>query len=155
VDKDIPLSAIFLNTNGFTNPDIQYKIMRLHCIIRQSWHNHQHNSFGLQKESILKSNAFSSRLFLEKFNAPSIVNWYEHLTSTCKAFRIGHVPFNAIRFSRQHEELCIPGLSVKCYHNVASALCTAMPICLARANSRVQAMIAGIETKMRNGYEIV
>jgi hypothetical protein len=38
---------------------------------------------------------------------------------------------------------------------MASALCTAMPICLARADSHVQAMIAGVETKTRNGYEIV
>jgi hypothetical protein len=30
-----------------------------------------------------------------------------------------------------------------------------MLICLARANSRIQAMIAGVETTMRNGYEIV
>jgi hypothetical protein len=38
---------------------------------------------------------------------------------------------------------------------MASALCTAMPICLAWANSRVQAMIAGVEIKTKNGYEIV
>ncbi len=129
--------------------------MRLHCIIRQSWHNHQHNSFDPQKESILKSNAFSSRLLLEKFDAPSIVNWYECLTSTCKAFCISLVPFDAIQFSHRHEGLCIPGLGVKCYHNMASALCTTMPICLAWADSCNQAMIAGVETKTRNRYEIV
>ncbi len=38
---------------------------------------------------------------------------------------------------------------------MASALCTAMPICLAQANSCVQAMIAGVETKSQNGYKIV
>jgi hypothetical protein len=38
---------------------------------------------------------------------------------------------------------------------MATALCTAMSICLAQANSWVQAMIAGVETKTRNGYEIV
>jgi hypothetical protein len=38
---------------------------------------------------------------------------------------------------------------------MTSVLCTAMPICLAWADSRVQAMIAGVETKTRNGYEIV
>jgi hypothetical protein len=52
-------------------------------MIRQSWHNSHHNSYGPQKESILKSTAFTTRLLLEKFNAPSIVNWYERLTSTC------------------------------------------------------------------------
>jgi hypothetical protein len=79
----------------------------------------------------------------------------ERLTSTCKAFRIGLVPFDTIQFKRCQEGYCIPGLGFKCYDNMASALCTAMPICLAQADSRVQAMIAGVKTKMRNGYKIV
>jgi hypothetical protein len=38
---------------------------------------------------------------------------------------------------------------------MASALCTAMPRYLAQADNRIQAMVAGVETKMRNGYTIV
>jgi hypothetical protein len=36
-----------------------------------------------------------------------------------------------------------------------SALCTALPLCLAQADNRVQAMIAGVETKTQNGYKIL
>ncbi len=79
-------SAQFLADIGFQDTDIQNKIMRLFRHIRQSWYNRQYNSFGPQKESILKSTAFFTRLLLEKFDTPSVVNWYEHLTSTCKAF---------------------------------------------------------------------
>jgi hypothetical protein len=129
--------------------------MHLYRIIRQSWHNSHHNSYGLQRESILKSTAFTTRLLLKKIDAPSIVNWYECLTSTCKVFRIGLVPSDTIQFTRREEGLCIPGLGFKCYHDMASALCTAMPICLAQADCRVQAMIAGVKTKSRNGYKIV
>jgi hypothetical protein len=84
-----------------------------------------------------------------------VVNWFKRLTSTCEAFRIGLVPFDAIQFGRRQDGLCIPGLRFDRYRDMQSALCTALPICLARADSRVQAMIAGVETKSRNGYEIV
>ncbi len=36
-----------------------------------------------------------------------------------------------------------------------SALCTALPLCLAQADNRVQAMIAGVKTKTQNGYKIL
>jgi hypothetical protein len=36
-----------------------------------------------------------------------------------------------------------------------SALCTALPLCLAEADNRVQAMIAGVEAKTQNGYKIL
>jgi hypothetical protein len=38
---------------------------------------------------------------------------------------------------------------------MASALYTAMPMCLAQADNRVQAMVAGVETKTQNGYTSV
>jgi hypothetical protein len=36
-----------------------------------------------------------------------------------------------------------------------SALCTALPLCLSQADNRVQAIIAGVETKTRNGHKIL
>jgi hypothetical protein len=155
IPDDCDMLALFLVNIGFQNEYIQYEIMRVFQQIRQGWYNQQHNSFGPQKESILKSTAISTQLLLEKFNAPSVVNWYECLTSTCKAFRIGLVPFDAIQFGRRHEGLCIPGLRLDRYRDMQSALCTALPMCLARADSRVLAMIAGIETKSQNGYKII
>jgi hypothetical protein len=155
LDIDVPLGEDYLHSVGFTDATVYSGIIRLHRIIRHSWHNSHYNSYGPQKESILKSTAFSTRLLLKKIDAPSVVNWYEHLTSTCKAFLIGLIPFDAIQFTRPQEGLCIPGLGFERYDDMASALCTAMPICLAQADSRVQAMIAGVETKTRNGYEIV
>ena len=110
LDEFIPLSEEFLDSIGFIDVSVYSELMRLHRVIRQCWHNRQQNSFGPQKESILKSSAFSMRLLLEKFNAPSVVNWYERLVSTCEAFRIGLVPFDAIQFGRRHEGLCLPGL---------------------------------------------
>ena len=95
------------------------------------------------------------RLLLKKFDAPSVVNWYKRLLSTCEAFRIGLVPFDAIQFGRRHEGICLPGLGFERYADMASALCTAMPICLEKADGRVRAMVSGIEMKTRNGYEIV
>jgi hypothetical protein len=153
--EDFPLTDNYLINIGFTDPDVHYELIPLHPTIRQSWHNRQYNSFGPQKESILKSTAFSTRLLLKKFDAPSIVNWYKRFTSTCEAFRIGLVPFNAIQFSRQQEGLCITGLGLECYQDMASALCTAMPMCVAQADNRAQAMVAGVEAKTRNGYTIV
>jgi hypothetical protein len=141
------LGEEFLDSVGFTDVSVHSKIMRLHRVIRQCWHNRQYNSFGPQKESILKSSAFSTRLLLEKFDAPSVINWYECLASTCEAFRIGLVPFGAIQFGRRHEGLCLPGLGFERYDNMASALCTAMPICLDKADGRVRAMVSGVETK--------
>jgi hypothetical protein len=149
------LSKEFLDSVGFTDASVYSEIMRLHRVIRQCWHNRQYNSFGPQKESILKSSAFSTRLLLEKFDAPSVVNWYERLVSTCEAFPIGLVPFDAIQFGCRHEGICLPGLGFERYADMASALCTAMPICLEKADGRVRAMVSGIETKTRNGYEIV
>jgi hypothetical protein len=154
LDIDVPLGKDYLHSVGFTNAAVYSGIMRLHRIIHHSWHNSHYYSYGPQKESILKSTAFSTRLLLKKIDAPSVVNWYEHLTSTCEAFYIGLVPSDAIQFKRWQEGLCIPGLGFKRYDDMDS-LCTAMPICLAQANSRVQAMIAGVETKTRNGYKIV
>jgi hypothetical protein len=76
-----------------------------------------------------------------------VVNWHERLTSTCEAFRIGLFPFDAIQFSCQQDGLCIPGLGLNRYRDMQSALCTALPLCLAQADNRVQAMIAGVKTK--------
>jgi hypothetical protein len=154
LDIDVPLGEDYLYSVGFTNAAVYSKIMHLHLIIRHSWHNSHYNSYGPHKESILKSTAFSTCLPLEKFNAPSVVNWYERLTSTCEVFHIGLVPFDTIQFKRWQEGLCIPGLGFKRYNDMASPLNTAMPICLAQADSRVQAMIAGAETKTRNGYKL-
>jgi hypothetical protein len=80
IPDDCKMSALFLANLGFQNKDIQNKIMRVFRHTRLGWYNRQYNSFGPQKESILKSTAFSSRLLLEKFDAPSVVNWYERLT---------------------------------------------------------------------------
>ncbi len=84
-----------------------------------------------------------------------MVNWYKRLTSTCEAFQIGLIPFDAIQFSRQQDGLCITGLGLDRYRDMQSALCTALPLCLAQADNRVQAMITGVETKTQNGYKIL
>jgi hypothetical protein len=149
------MSAQFLVDIGFQDTNIQNKIMNLFRHIQQSWYNQQYNSFGPQKESILKSTAFSTQLLLKKIDAPSVVNWYERLSSTCKAFQIGLVPFDAIQFSHQQDGLCIPGLGLDPYRDMQSALCTALPLCLAQADNRVQAMIPGVKTKTQNGYKIL
>ncbi len=127
----------------------------MHRIICSSWHNLHYNSYGPQPETILKSNAFSTRLLLEKFDAPSVVAWYERLTSTCKGFRIALVPFDAIQFQQRQEGLCVPGLGFDRYDDMASALCTALPICLTGADSRVKAILAAVEMTTRDGYEVV
>jgi hypothetical protein len=38
---------------------------------------------------------------------------------------------------------------------MASALCTALPVCLTEADGRTKAMIADVEMRTRNGNEIV
>ncbi len=97
-DIDIPLCEDFLYRIGFDDASVYSKIIRVHRIIHNSWHNLHYNSFSPQPETILKSNAFSMRLLLKKCNAPSVVAWYERLTSTCKGIRIALVPFDAIQF---------------------------------------------------------
>jgi hypothetical protein len=134
LDVDIPLCKEFLYQIGFDDASVYSKIIRGHRIIRSGWHNVHYNSFGPQPETILKSNAFTTRLLLEKFDAPSIVRWYECLTNTCEGFRIALVPFNAIQFRRHQEGLCIPGLGFDRYDDMASALCTALPVCLTEAD---------------------
>jgi hypothetical protein len=95
---DIPLCEEFLYQIGFDDASVYSKIIRGHRIIHSCWHNVHFNSFGPQPETILKSNTFTTRLLLEKFDAPSIVRWYERLTNTCEGFRIALVPFDAIQF---------------------------------------------------------
>ena len=97
-DIDIPLCKDFFYRVGFNNASVYSKIICVHRIIRNSWHNLHYNSFGPQLETILKLNAFSTHLLLEKFDAPLVVAWYECLTSTCKGFQIALVPFDAIQF---------------------------------------------------------
>jgi hypothetical protein len=152
---DIPLCEDFLYRVGFDDASVYSKIIRVHHIIRNSWHNLHYNSFGPQPEMILKLNAFSTRLLLVKFDAPSVVAWYERLTSTCEGFQIALVPFNAIQFQRRQEGLCIPGLGFDRYDDMASALCTALPICLTKADSCVKAMVADVKMRTRDGYEVV
>jgi hypothetical protein len=65
-DIDIPLCKDFLYRVGFNNASVYSKIIHMHRIIRNSWHNLHYNSFGPQPETILKSNAFSTRLLLKK-----------------------------------------------------------------------------------------
>jgi hypothetical protein len=98
LDIGISFCKDFLYRVGFDNASVYSKIIRVHRIIRNSWHNLHYNSFGPQPETILKLNASSMRLLLKKFNAPLVVAWYERLTSTCEGFRIALVPFDAIRF---------------------------------------------------------
>jgi hypothetical protein len=106
---NFPLSAAFLGKIGFTTVELYGKLQHVHQVIQQSWHNKIHNTFGPQ-ESILKSTAFSTKLLLNQFDAPSVVCWYERLTDTCKAYRISLVPFDTIQFTHWHKGLCIPGL---------------------------------------------
>jgi hypothetical protein len=131
------------------------KLQCIHRVIQQSWHNKIHNTFGPHKESILKTTAFLIKLLLDQFDAPSVVRWYEQLASTCKAYCIGAVPFNAIQFTHWHEGLCIQGLGTDWYTDMANALCTVMSICLESADSRLKALVPGVEAKSRNGYVIV
>ena len=97
-DIDILLCKDFLYRVGFDNASVYSKIICMHRIIRNSWHNLHYNSFGPQPERILKLNAFSTRLLLKKFDAPLVVAWYERLTSTCEGFQIALIPFDAIQF---------------------------------------------------------
>ncbi len=98
LDVDIPLCKEFLYQIGFDDASVYSKIIHGHRIIRSDWHNVHYNSFGPQPETILKFNPFTTRLLLKKFDAPSIVRWYERLTNTCKGFRIALVPFDTIQF---------------------------------------------------------
>jgi hypothetical protein len=154
-DIDIPLCKDFLYRVGYDNASVYSKIICVHCIIRNSWHNLHYNSFGPQPETILKLNTFSMRLILKKFDAPLVVAWYERLTSICKGFRIALVPFNAIQSQRCQEGLCIPGLGFDRYNDMASALCMALPISLTEADSCIKAMVADVEMRTRNGYKVV
>jgi hypothetical protein len=95
------------------------------------------------------------RLLLKKIDLPLVVAWYECLTSTCKGFQIALIPFNANQFQRRQEGLCLPGLGFDRYNNMASALCTALPICLTEANSCIKAMVADVKMRTREGYEVV
>jgi hypothetical protein len=97
-DINTPLCKDFLYRVGIDDTSVYSKIIRMQRIIRNSWHNLHYNSFGPQPEMILKSNAFSTRLLLKKFDAPLVVAWYKRLTSTCEGFRIALVPFNPIQF---------------------------------------------------------
>jgi hypothetical protein len=97
-DIDIALCEDFLYRVGFNDTSVYSKIICMHRIIRNSWHNLHYNSFGPQPERILKLNAFSTRLLLKKFDAPLVVAWYERLTSTCEGFQIALIPFDAIQF---------------------------------------------------------
>ena len=130
--------------------------MRAHRTIINSWSSKNNGTYRPQKEAILKSTTFIKKMVLDCFDALSIVHWYyDRLTATCEAFWIGLVPFDAIQFRRRHKGLCLPGLGLDRYVNVASALCTVMLICLENGDSRVKAMVASVETKSRNGYEII
>jgi hypothetical protein len=149
------LSKAFLDGVGFTTVELYGKLQCIHRVIRQSWHNKIHNTFGPQKESILKSTAFSTKLLLDQFDAPSVVRWYKRLTGTCEAYHIGLVPFNAIQFTCRHEGLCIPSLGMDWYTDMANALCTVMSICLESADSCLKALVSSMEAKSRNGYVIV
>jgi hypothetical protein len=160
IPDDFPLNKAFLDGIGFTAVEITAvemygKLQRVHWIIRQSWHNKIHNTFGPQKESILISTSFSTKLLLDQFDAPFAVHWYERLTGTCKAYRIGLVPFDAIQFTRRHKGLCTPGLGTDWYTNMANALCMVMSICLESADSCLKALVYSIEAKSCNGYAIV
>jgi hypothetical protein len=150
-----PLARPFLDGVGFNTVELYGKLQRIHGVICQSWHNQIHNIFVPQKENISKSTAFSTKLLLDQFNAPSVVQWYKQLTGICKAYHIGLVPFDAIQFTRQHKDLCIPGLGTDWYTNMANALCTVMSICLESADSRLKAMVSSMEAKSHNGYVIV
>jgi hypothetical protein len=74
------------------------ELMRAHRSISQSWSSKSNGAHGPQKDAILKSATFTTKLDLESFNAPTIVQWYKRLRSTWEAFRIGLVPFDAIQF---------------------------------------------------------
>ena len=155
IDPEFELTEDCLLRIGFTSPEYFGEIMRAHRTIVNSWSSKNNGTYGPQKDAILKSTTFTSKMVLDGFDAPSIVHWYERLTATCEAFRIGLVPFDAIQFRRRHEGLCLPGLGLDRYVDMASALCTVMSVCLENGDSRVKAMVASVETKSRNGYEII
>jgi hypothetical protein len=143
IDPEFELTEDCLLCIGFTSPEYFGKIMRAHRTIVNSWSwsSKNNGTYGPQKDAILKSTTFTSKMVLDGFDAPSIVHWYERLTVTCKAFCIGLVPFDAIQFRRRHEGLCLPGLGLDRYVDMASALCTVMSVCLENGDSRVKAIV--------------
>jgi hypothetical protein len=60
IPNDSGMSVQFVTDIGFQDTSIQNKVMCLFHHIQQSWYNQQYNSFGPQKESILKSTIFST-----------------------------------------------------------------------------------------------
>jgi hypothetical protein len=107
----------FLLRIGFNAPDTFGKIMPAHWAISQSWSSKSSGTHGPQKDIILKSMTFLTKLVLDSFEAPMIVQWYKRLTATCEAFQIGLVPFNAIQIRQCHKGLCLPGLGIDRYLN--------------------------------------
>lgn len=148
------LTGFYLRQLGFTNHGSFSEMARLHRTIRQTWFHKSNNTYGPQRESILNSKALQ-KLALSRFDARSVVSWYERLVTTCEAYRIALMPFDAIQFQRGSEGLCLPGLGTDRHTDMASALCSVLQVCLVNASTRVLTMAATVESRTRNGYDIL
>ena len=148
------LTGFYLRHLGFTNQASFPEVSRLHRIIRQNWFHKSNNTYGPQRETILNSKALQ-KLALSRFDARSVVSWYERMVTTCEAYKIGLMPFDAIQFSRGATGLCLPGLGTDRYTDMASALCSVLQVCFANASNRVLTMAATVESRSRNGYDIL
>jgi hypothetical protein len=81
IDPEFKLTEDCLLRIGFTALEYFGKIMRAHRTIVNCWSSKNNGAYGPQKDAILKSTTFTSKMVLNSFDAPSIVHWYERLTA--------------------------------------------------------------------------
>ena len=155
LEEGVDLSGITLQQLGFSHLGSFPEVIRLHRTIRRNWYHHTLNTYGPQRDTILNSKALL-KLTLEKFDPCSVLAWYEKLVTTCEAYKIGLMPFDAmIQFAKGALGLCLPGLGSDRFTEMASGLCSVLQVCLAKAPSRVTTMAAQVESRTRNGYDIL
>ena len=154
LEDGVDLTNFVLQQMGFSHSASFPEMTRLHRTIRRNWFHHTLNTYGPQRETILNSKALI-KLTLEKFDPCSVLAWYEKLVMTCEAYKIGLMPFDAIQFARGSLGLCIPGLGTDRFTEMASALCSVLQVCLSKASMRVTTMAAQVESRTRNGYDIL
>jgi hypothetical protein len=143
IDPEFELMEDCLLRIGFTAPKYFGELMRAHQTIVNSWSSKNNGTYGPQKDAILKSTTFTNKMVLNCFDAPSIVGTSASLLRA-RRFTSDSSLSTLSNSIADKKGLCLLGLGMDRYVDMASALCTVMSLCLENGDSRVRAMVASI-----------
>jgi hypothetical protein len=129
-------------------------IIHVHTYVMDTWEHPKSYHKGHQVDQIVEK-GFSSFSRLKRLTVEEAVEFYDNFHKTLMLYLLPVMPFDCITIKMGFEALCLPGLGLPCYAQIARALMEILPCLLPRGDTQVTSLVNVTRMASNNGYDLL